>query len=76
MDVVDVVADVRFSVVQTCFTGHFVENSRVVRIKANGRAATLDQAMVEQVASMGKISGDERWLVGQNHSLELVVLKF
>jgi hypothetical protein len=76
MDVLDEVPEVRFSLVQTCFTGQYVENSRVIRIKANGKTATLEQSLVEQVAALGKIAGDERWLVGQNHSLELVVLKF
>lgn len=76
MDVLDEDPDVRFSLVQTCFTGQYVENSRVIRIKANGETATLEQPLVEQVAALGKIAGDERWLVGQNHSLELVVLKF
>lgn len=76
MDVLDEVADVRFSVVQTCFTGKYVENSRIIRVKANGGMASMEQPLVEQVAALGKIAGDERWLVGQNHSQELVVLKF
>lgn len=76
MDVLDDIADVRFSVVQTCFTGQYFENSRVIRVKANGRIAILDQPYVELVAALGKIAGDERWLIGQNDSQELVVLKF
>jgi hypothetical protein len=76
IDVLDEIADVRFSVVQTSFTGQYVENSRVIRIKANGRVASMEQPLVEQVSALGKIAGDERWLVGQNRSQELVVLKF
>jgi hypothetical protein len=48
----------------------------VIRVKANGRIAILDQPYVELVAALGKIAGDERWLIGQNDSQELVVLKF
>lgn len=76
IDVLDEIADVRFSVVQTSFTGQYVENSRVIRVKANGRVVSMEQPLVEQVAALGKIAGDERWLVGQNRSQELVVLKF
>lgn len=76
MDVLDDVADVRFSLVQTCFTGQSVENSKVIRITANGQAVSMDQPLIEQVAALGKIAGDERWLVGQNSAQELVVLKF
>lgn len=76
MDVMDETADVRFSVVQTCFTSQSIENTRVMRVKVNGITATMEQVLVEQVAALGKIAGDERWLIGQNHSLELVVLKF
>jgi hypothetical protein len=76
MDVLDEVADVRFSLVQTCFTGQYVENSRVIRVQANGRVASMEGPLVEEVAALGKIAGDERWLVGQNRTQELVVLRF
>ena len=75
MDVLDETADVRFSFVQTCFSGQSMQNSKVIRVTANGRTSTMEQSLVDQVGAMGKIAGDERWLVGQNDSLELVVLK-
>ena len=36
----------------------------------------MDDKLVEQVAWMGRIAGDERWIVGQNRGMEIVVLKF
>ncbi|KIW87127.1 uncharacterized protein Z519_12238 [Cladophialophora bantiana CBS 173.52] len=38
--------------------------------------ATLDDDLTKEVSFMGRIAGDERWLIGQNERMELVVLKF
>lgn len=38
--------------------------------------ATLDDGLTEQVCAMGRITGDERWVIGQNERMELVVVKF
>lgn len=75
MDVLDPVSGVRFSLVETCFTGQ-MENRLVIRIKSLGKWVTLDDGLVKMVAGMGKIAGDERWLVGQNEKMELVILQF
>jgi hypothetical protein len=82
MDVFDAEAGVRMSLVETCFSGQSMENRLVVRLKVErgeGQEAewvTLDDKLTHQVASMGRIAGDERWLLGQNERMELVVLKF
>ena len=51
------------------------------RKKSDGRGqqgdwVAMDDKLVEEVAWMGRIAGDERWVVGQNRSMEIVVLKF
>jgi hypothetical protein len=76
MDVVDEEAEVRFSLSESVFTGRDVQNTAFVRIRALGRMATLDESTTRQIASMGRIAGDERFLVGQNDSQEIVVLHF
>jgi len=76
MDVVDEKADVRFSLVESVFTGRDVQNTAVLRIRALGKLTTLDESTTRQVAYMGKIAGDERVLVGQNDSQEVVILRF
>lgn len=76
MDVVDEKANVRFSLVESVFTGKDVSNTAFVRIRASDRMATLDAATTKQIAHMGKIAGDERFLVGQNDNQEIVVLRF
>jgi hypothetical protein len=83
MDVVDSRAGVRLSLVETCFSGQSVENKLVVRAKVEeaeggdeGTWAALDDEVACEVSSMGRIAGDERWLIGQNERLEVVVLKF
>lgn len=76
MDVVDEKADVRFSLAESAFTSRDVQNSAFLRIQALGIMATLDEATAKQVAHVGKIAGDERFLVGQNDRQEVVVLKF
>jgi len=77
MDVVDEQAEVRFSLVETVFTGQFVENKKMVRIEAlDKEATTLEEGLANDVCHMGRIAGDECFLVGQNSSQEVVVLKF
>ncbi len=76
MDVVDEKADVRFLLAESCFTSKDVQNSALLRIQALGIMATLDEATAKQVSHVGKIAGDERFLVGQNDRQEVVVLKF
>jgi F-box domain len=76
MDVLDEKADVRFSLAESVFTGKDVQNTAFVRIWALGKMATLDASTTKQVGYMGKIGGDERALVGQNDSQEVVVLRF
>jgi F-box domain len=76
MDVVDERADVRFSLAESVFSGRDVENTAFVRIRALGRMATLDESTTRQISHMGKIAGDEDFLVGQNDSQEVVVLTF
>lgn len=76
MDVVDEKADVRFSLAESVFTGRDVHNTPFVRIRALGKMATLDESTTMQIAYMGKIAGDEQFLLGQNESQEIVVLRF
>ncbi|KAJ9603355.1 hypothetical protein H2200_012133 [Cladophialophora chaetospira] len=82
MDVVDSEAGVRLSLVETCFSGHSMENKLVVRVKVEAEDLqedvwrTLDEEFAKEVSGMGRIAGDERWLLGQNERMELVVLKF
>jgi len=82
MDVVDSEAGVRLSLVETCFSGHSMENKLVVRVKAEVEDlegdgwTTLGDELVKEVSGMGRIAGDERWLLGQNERMELVVLRF
>jgi len=76
MDVVDEKADVRFSLLESVFTGKDAHNTAFVRVRALQRMATLDEATTRQIAHMGKIAGDERFLVGQNDSQEIVILRF
>lgn len=77
MDVVDEQADLRFSLVETVFTGQFVENRKLLRVEALGRDSTaLEDSLADEVCHMGRIAGDERYLVGQNASQEVVVVKF
>lgn len=87
MDVVDEQAGVRFELVETCFSGQtLIENRKVIRIKVNndregeedggGLWVAMDDRLVDLVSCMGRIAGDERWLVGQSKDMELVVLRF
>jgi hypothetical protein len=77
MDVVDAAAHVRFSLVETVFTGQSVENKKLVRIECLDQTPmVLEDELASEVCHMGRIGGDERFLVGQNASQEVVVLKF
>ena len=76
MDVIDKKAAVRFSLAESVFTGRDVHNTPFVRIRALERIATLDEYTTRQIAYKGKIGGDERFLVGQIDSQEVVILKF
>ncbi|KAI1623168.1 hypothetical protein EDD37DRAFT_610481 [Exophiala viscosa] len=86
MDVVDTKAGVKLSLVETCFSGQSVDNKLVVRLKtgchesdeseSGSEWVTLDDGLTEQVCAMGRITGDERWVVGQNERMEIVVVKF
>ena len=86
MDVVDDRTGVRLSLVETCFTGLSVmENKLIVRIKVpwlqekheDGEYVVLeDDELMREVSVMGRIAGDERWGIGQNERMEVVILKF
>ncbi|KAK5192995.1 hypothetical protein LTR20_007415 [Exophiala xenobiotica] len=84
MDIVDSAAGVRLSLIETCFSGQSVENKLVVRLKTCGvdeyedgvEWATLEDSLTAEVSTMGRIAGDERWLIGQNERMEIVVLHF
>lgn len=76
MDVVDHKADVRFSLAETVFTGRDIQNNALLRIRSIGAMATLDDTTTKQIAYMGKIAGDERFLIGQKDAHDVVVLRF
>ncbi len=82
MDVFDAGAGVRLSLIETCFSGHSMENKLVLRVKADaenlegGGWRTLGDELAKEVSGMGRIAGDERWILGQNERMELVILKF
>ena len=89
MDVSDKGSGVRLSLVETCFTGLALENKFVLRVKVpwllretgdvtqEGKYVVLeDDEIVKEVSSMGRIAGDERWVVGQNERMEIVVARF
>jgi hypothetical protein len=77
MDVVDEAANVRFSLVETVFTGQYVENKKLVRIESlDTTPMVLEDELAKEICHMGRIAGDERFLIGQNSSQEVVVLRF
>ena len=86
MDAVDDQTGVRLSLVETCFTGlSMMENKLIIRIKVpwldeqnqDGEYVVLqDDRLVQELSVMGRIAGDERWIIGQNEMMELVVAKF
>lgn len=78
MDVYDEQADVRLSLVETCFRSQSLENRLIARVKV-GLASdwvSLDDDLTRIVGGMGRIAGDERWIIGQNERMELVVVEF
>lgn len=90
MDVVDPHTSVRLSLIETCFTGWMMENRLVVRIglpwlkgadvpaqEGDGSYVVLkDDVATREVSAMGRIAGDERWLLGQNERMEISILRF
>lgn len=89
MDVVDPKTSVRISLVETCFTGWMMENRLVLRVGApwlkddrpevegdEGFVVLKDDAATREVSAMGRIAGDERWVLGQNERMEITVLRF
>ncbi|KAL2426594.1 hypothetical protein ABEF95_010385 [Exophiala dermatitidis] len=89
MDVLDADAGVRLSLVETCLSGQSILNQLVVRIKTEGageetegdntaeaKCVALEGRLTKEVGPMGRIAGDERWIIGQNERMEIVVLKF
>lgn len=88
MDIVDPKTSVRMSLVETCFTGWMMENRLVLRIGmpgiqgreddeiGNGFVALKDDVATREVSAMGRIAGDERWVLGQNERMEIAVLRF
>ena len=76
MDVVDREADVRFSLIETCFTGMMIENRGILRVKVLGEWKNVVDEVAKEVGVMGRIAGDERWVIGQNERLQVVVARF
>ncbi|KAK5091814.1 hypothetical protein LTR70_006344 [Exophiala xenobiotica] len=76
MDVVDRSADVRFSLIETCFTGMMIENRVMLRLKVLGEWRDVVGEVAKEVGVMGRIAGDERWVIGQNERLQVVVARF
>lgn len=69
---------VRFGLIETCLTGMTVQNSLLVRVRLakDDDWITLDDGVTKELSAMGRIAGDERWLVGQNGKLQIVVARF
>ena len=69
---------IRFSVIETCFTGVMVENKLLLRVRMGESEdwINLDDETAKSLCAMGKIQGDERWLVGQNERLQVVIARF
>lgn len=76
MDVCDREADLRFSLIETCFTGSNVQNGLMVRVKVGDDIVAMEDDVTREIGVLGKIAGDERWIVGQNGSMEIVVATF
>lgn len=78
MDVVDREADVRFALLETCFSGMGMINRIMVRVKVGeeGEWVNVEGDAIEELSVMGRIAGDERWIVGMNGKLEVVVGRF
>ncbi|KAK5073559.1 hypothetical protein LTR51_004139 [Lithohypha guttulata] len=71
-------SQVKFGLIETCFTGLVVENRLLARLRLeeDGEWMNLQDDIVKEVGCMGRIAGDERWLIGQNNKLQLVVARF
>ena len=89
MDVTDTTAPVdedqkkevvRYSLIETCFTGLMIENKVLLRYRLWGEGGGewngLSDEVVREIGAMGTIAGDERWVIGQNRTLEVVVGRF
>ena len=69
---------VRYGLIETCFTGLVVENRILVRVRLgrDGEWRNLQDELVKQLGAMGRICGDERWVIGQNEKLQIVIARF
>lgn len=69
---------VRFALIETCFTGLVVENRLLARlqVKQDEQWQNLDDELSEEISAMGRIAGDERWLIGQNKRMQIVIARF
>ncbi|RMZ83550.1 hypothetical protein DV738_g1140, partial [Chaetothyriales sp. CBS 135597] len=82
MDVLDQASGVRFSLVETVFTGLGVEQRLLIRVKVpwlgeSGEYVVLrDDTLLKEITAMGRIAGDERHLIGMNDKMELIVCSF
>lgn len=78
MDVVDRNAAVRFALLETCFSGMGTINRIMVRIKVGeeGEWENMEGTAIGELSLMGRIAGDERWIVGMNGRLEIVIGMF
>lgn len=78
MDVVDRAAGVRFALLETCFSGMGMINRIMVRVKVgeDGEWQNMDGEAIDELSAMGRVAGDERWIIGMNRKLELVVGRF
>ena len=65
VNVVDRAARVWFTLAQTMFRGQDAMNWTVVRVKALGREAGMEERWARLVTGKGKLAGDERWLIGE-----------
>lgn len=76
MEVFDRDADVRFGLIETCFTGMMIDNRRMLRLKVLGGWRDMVDEVAKEVGVMGRLVGDERWVIGQNERLQVVVARF
>ena len=78
MDIFDESSGVRYNLIETCFTGMAMENKIMLRIKTDKSAEWMnfEDDVVKELTAMGRIAGDDRWIVGQNSKLQLVVARF
>lgn len=78
IDVVDREAGIRFALLETCFSGMGMPNRIMVRVKVgeDGEWQNMEGDVIDELSAMGRIAGDERWIIGMNRKLELVIGKF